>query len=323
MKTRPSRMENNNTIQLREIALLVSLCMLLLALAGCAVELDADLPTKTRKEDGASVRAEGQTTKSADCPVTTPITITPPDSKYRDPLPRGAYYASADEMILVSAEEWGQGSRKILWIKPLGSRLTVQGRRLDGDAAPLWPDISSGYYGDFEASIIIIPAAGCWEIEARANASVLRFVLFIPPRQQPDTAPSCAGIDDVVRLVNVIVVGNIERRVLDSSGRWAWQSVRVMRSLYPYSFYREYASPGTVLMVLQDGAREPLLAAGDDYVLVLRGNPWQVVCPQRTLAAVDSAKEPARVEILTPGTTFWSGETVPEIEAQIRAAHLQ
>ncbi len=307
----------------RGMGLFISLCVLIVVLAGCATTPGALPSGKTEAGEGIGATAGEQTVQSAECPVTTPITITPPDSKYRDPLPRGAYYASADEMILVSAEVWGQGSRKILWIKPLGSRLTVQGRRLDGDAAPLWPDNSSGNYGDFEASIVIIPAAGCWEIEARANASVLRFVLFIPPRQQPDTAPSCAGIDDVVRLVNVIVVGNIERRVLDSSGRWAWQSVRVMRSLYPYSFYREYASPGTVLMVLQDGAREPLLAAGDDYVLVLRGNPWQVVCPQRTLAVVDSEQEPARIEILTPGTTFWSGETVPEIEAQIRAAHLQ
>ena len=79
----------------------------------------------------------------------------------------------------------------------------------------------------------------------------------------------------------------------------------------------------SMLTVLQDGAREPLLAAGDDYVLVLHGDPLQIVCPQRTVAAVDNEQEPARVEILTPGTTFWSGETVPEIEAQIRAAHLQ
>ena len=79
----------------------------------------------------------------------------------------------------------------------------MQGRRLDGEAAPLWADISSGYSGDFQSSItLIIPTVGCWEIEARANASVLRFVLYITPRQLPETAPSCAGIDDVVRLVN-------------------------------------------------------------------------------------------------------------------------
>ena len=307
----------------RGMGLFISLCVLVVVIAGCATTPGALPSGKTEAGEGTGATAGEQTVQSADCPVTTPITITPPDSKYRDPLPRGAYYASADEMILVSAEEWGQGSRKILWIKPLGSRLTVQGRRLDGDAAPLWPDNSSGNYGDFEASIVIIPTAGCWEIEARANSSMLRFVLYITPRQLPETAPLCAGIDDVVRLDRNVVVGHIERRVLDPSGRWAWQSVRVVRNLYPYSLYRESAGVGAVLMVLQDSSREPLLAAGDDYVLVLHGNPLRIACPQRTLAAVDNEQEPARVELLTPGTSLWSGETVPEIEAQIRAAHLQ
>ena len=228
----------------RGMALFISLCVLIVVLAGCATTPGALPSGKTEVREGTGATAGGQTVQSADCPVTTPITITPPDSKYRDPLPRGAYYASADEMILVSAEEWGQGSRKILWIKPLGSRLTVQGRRLDGEAAPLWADISSGYSGDFQSSIIVIPASGCWEIEARANASMLRFVLYITPRQQPDTIPSCAGIDDVVRLDRIVVVGHIESRVLDPSGRWAWQSVRVVRNLYPYSLYRESAGVG-------------------------------------------------------------------------------
>ena len=65
---------------------------------------------------------------------------------------------------------------------------------------------------------------------------------------------------------------------------------------------------GAVLMVLQDGAREPLLAAGDDYVLVLRGSPLQIVCPQRTVAAVDSEQEPARVEILTQENNYFGRE---------------
>ena len=307
----------------RGMGLLVSLCVLIVVLAGCATTPGALPSGKTEAGESTGATAGEQTVWSADCPVTTPITITPPDSKYRSPLPSGAYYASADEMILVPSEEWGQGSGKIPWIKPLGSRLTVQGRRLDGEAAPLWADISSGYSGDFQSSIIIIPTAGCWEIEARANASMLRFILYITPRQQPETAPSCAGIDDVVRLDRIVVVGHIESRVLDPSGRWAWQSVRVVRNLYPYSLYREYAGVGVVLTVLQDGDREPLLAVGDDYVLVLRGGPVQIVCPHQTVAAVDNEQEPARVELLSPGTSFWSGETLPEIEAQIRAAHLQ
>ena len=261
-----------------------------------------------------------QTVRSADCPVTTPIVATPPDSPKndRDPLPRGAYFMSADKRIWASAQEWWQGSQKVLWLKPVGSRLVVQGRRLDGDAAPLWASIRTGYSGDFQASTIIIPTAGCWEVEARANTSMLRFVLFVAAEERPKKAPSCARIDDVVRPVNVIVVGHIERRTLGPSGRWAWQEVRVMKSLYPYSLYRESVSVGAVLTVLQDSTQEPLLAEGDDYVLVLHDDPWQIVCPQQTVAEVDSAQEPARVVPKVPGNSIWSGDTVSEIETQIR-----
>ena len=313
-------------MQARGIALFISLCVLIVVLAGCATTPGALPSGKTEAGESTGATAGEQTVQSADCPVTTPVIATPPSpaDSGRDSLPRGMYFVSADKQIWAPALEWRLGSQKILWLKPVGSRLTVQGRRLDGNAPPLWANIPTGYAGDFQGSTtFIIPTGGCWEVEARANASMLRFVLYIPPRQQPETAPSCVGIDDVVRPDRIVVVGHIERRVLDPSGRWAWQSVRVIRNLYPYSLYRESAGVGAMLTVLQDGAREPLLAAGDDYVLVLRGDPPQIVCPQWTVAAVDNEQEPARVELLTPGTSLWSGETVPEIEAQIRAAHLQ
>ena len=142
--------------------------------------------------------AGAKTAESTDCPVTTPIVATPPDSPQndRDPLPRGAYYVSADGKMWAPALEWWQGSQKILWLKPIGSRLTVQGRRLDSEAAPLWASIPDGYAGDFQASRLILPTAGCWEIKARANDSELRFVVFIAPEPQPSKAPLCERIDD-------------------------------------------------------------------------------------------------------------------------------
>ena len=100
-------------MHMRGMALFISLCVLIVVLAGCATTPGALPSGKTEAGEGTGATAGEQTVRSADCPVTTPITITPPDSKYRDPLPRGAYYASADEMILVPSEEWGQGSRKI------------------------------------------------------------------------------------------------------------------------------------------------------------------------------------------------------------------
>ena len=86
----------------RGMGLFISLCVLIVVLAGCATTPGALPSGKTEAGEGTGATAGEQTVRSADCPVTTPITITPPDSKYREiPLPRGAYYASADEMILV------------------------------------------------------------------------------------------------------------------------------------------------------------------------------------------------------------------------------
>ncbi len=199
--------------------------------------------------------------------------------------------------------------------------MTVQGRRLDGDAAPLWADISEGYVGDFQSSRMIIPSAGCWEIEARAKDSLLRFVIFVPPRSVSGDGPSCENIGEIVRLDRLVITGRVESSTVDASGRWAWQSVRVTRNLYPYSFYWEHASVGRMITLLQDTAREPPRAKGAEYVLVLHSGPWQVVCPQQTVAAVDYSQESARVKPIAPGLAIWKGTTLPEIEDQIALAY--
>lgn len=307
--------------RLRRLALLIALCMLWVVLAGCAVSPDALEPTTAYTGEETATTAGAQTAESADCPVTTPTVATPPDSKDRDPLPRGEYFISADKGIWTHTDVWGGGSRKVPWVKPEGSQLTVQGRRLDGDAAPLWADISEGYAGDFQSSRIIIPSAGCWEIEARADASLLRFVVYVPPWPEPREDPSCENLDEIVRPDRVIIAGRIESSTADASGRWAWQSVRVTRNLYLYSLYREYGSVGRVVTVLQDSAREPSRAEGEEYLLVLHS--WQVVCPQQTVAAVDFAQDPAGVKPLAPEQSLWSGKTLPEIGEEIVSAHRQ
>lgn len=307
-------------------AKLFPLLLLLLALAGCA-GAPGSLPTAmTGSGEGVGVKTEAragdgaQSSHGMDCPISVPSITTPPDSEYRDPLPPGLYFVSGDKALWAVVAPWRQGSQKALWIKPVGSKLAVQGRRLDGDAAPLWAGIPDGYAGDFQASTLIFPTAGCWEIEARANASVLRFVYYIKPQPEPEPAPACVQIGDVVKPDRVIIVGRVERRALGSNQRWAWQVVRVDRSLYPYSLYREQVSPGAMLTILQDGEREPLLVQGEDYVLALRGDPWRLVCPQQTLAGIDDTQEPARLAPVAPAQSLWTGETVAAIEAQITAA---
>jgi len=301
--------------------LLIALCVLLVVLAGCAVAPGSVPTAKPGSGEGVDGTAGARTDQSENCPVSTPTIATPPDSKYRDALPHGAYFVSADRGIWTLTEVWGGGSRKVPWVKPEGSQLTVQGRRLDGDAAPLWADISEGYAGDFQSSRIIIPSAGCWEIEARANDSLLRFVIYVPQRPEIGNSPTCDSIGEVVRRSRIVIAGRVESSFVDASGRWAWQSVRVTRNLYPYSLYREAASVGRIITILQDTAREPPRAKGAEYVLVLHDDPWQVACPQQTVAAVDHAQEAARVEPMAPDQALWAGTTLPEIEEEIASAH--
>ena len=76
---------------------------------------------------------------------------------------------------------------KVLWLKPVGSRLEVSGQRLDGAVPPLDVHLPEGYPGDYQASGLSFPTGGCWEVEARADSSVLRFVVYVlslfPARQ--------------------------------------------------------------------------------------------------------------------------------------------
>ena len=56
---------------------------------------------------------------------------------------------------------------KFGWMRAARGRLAITGRRLDGAAPPLRSEINSGY-GDvgFQASYVIFPTPGCWEVNA-------------------------------------------------------------------------------------------------------------------------------------------------------------
>lgn len=56
-------------------------------------------------------------------------------------------------------------------------QLTISGHRLDGDSPPAYGEIPEGY-GDtgFQASAIVFPTPGCWEVTARADGAGMRFV---------------------------------------------------------------------------------------------------------------------------------------------------
>jgi hypothetical protein len=57
---------------------------------------------------------------------------------------------------------------KFGWTRGVAGKLQVTGRRVDGDAGPLRLSTSNGY-GEtgFQASYLIFPTPGCWEVRAQ------------------------------------------------------------------------------------------------------------------------------------------------------------
>jgi hypothetical protein len=69
---------------------------------------------------------------------------------------------------------------KFGWWRRLKGPLTVQGRRLDGQAPAMRSSIPDGY-GEtgFQSTALIFPTPGCWEVTGRVGAGSLTFVTLV------------------------------------------------------------------------------------------------------------------------------------------------
>ena len=69
---------------------------------------------------------------------------------------------------------------KFGWTRAVRGKLNVGGRRLDGAAAPLRLETNNGY-GDigFQASYLIFPTPGCWEITAQIGGREDSKITFV------------------------------------------------------------------------------------------------------------------------------------------------
>jgi hypothetical protein len=80
----------------------------------------------------------------------------------------------------------GTLSMKFPWWRGEGvhGKLSITGRRLDGDAPPLRASVPEGY-GEtgFQASGVIFSGPGCWEVTARAGEATLTFVTLVVHEQ--------------------------------------------------------------------------------------------------------------------------------------------
>jgi hypothetical protein len=65
--------------------------------------------------------------------------------------------------------------------------LTISGVRLDGPGQTLTAEIPDGYgLTGFQATAIVFPGEGCWEVTAQAGESRLRFVTQVRRLTEPE-----------------------------------------------------------------------------------------------------------------------------------------
>jgi len=69
---------------------------------------------------------------------------------------------------------------KFPWWRLVAGHLTITGRRLDAPAPPLEPRVPLGYGNiGFQASGVIFPTEGCWQVTAKIAHAALTFVTFV------------------------------------------------------------------------------------------------------------------------------------------------
>jgi len=66
------------------------------------------------------------------------------------------------------------------WVRRIAGDLIVGGRRLDGDAPPARSYMNFGYGNrGFQATYLVFPSPGCWEITGRLGDRSLTFVVRV------------------------------------------------------------------------------------------------------------------------------------------------
>lgn len=250
---------------------------------------------------------------AAACRVTEAVPV--PDSQipsdsWADPIHSPAWYRSADGKILAPADSLHVGGNKFAWLRPAGAQLRVMGRRLDREAPPMGASIPCCYPGVFQVSGLYFPTGGCWEIEAKVEGSILRFVVQVQGPADPEVQRvHCTGLEDAVRSSDGIILGKVQQTERDSRG-YSWQHVSVVQV-----WKNPYGGEFTDIDLLQRTAEEPL-EVSHIYLLFVRGDPFQTVCPNQTLAeVVDSQVR----RLSQQGQPLWTGNDLVELQRQVKS----
>jgi hypothetical protein len=74
----------------------------------------------------------------------------------------------------------GSLGMKFGWIRGVPGHLQIEGRRLDAPASPLRAEVPNGYGArGFQATYVIFPTPGCWEVTGRVGDASVTFVTMV------------------------------------------------------------------------------------------------------------------------------------------------
>lgn len=156
-------------------------------LAGCGAVAGVPLPPTAAGARSAAV-SEGTpapppdlSSGRCDCPVTPTVEDTPPRDPNADAFGSGPWHVAEDRTIWAAAFPLvaGADGNKVIWIRPAGTELEIEGRRIDGDSPPLRAEIPCCYPTGFQVTGLYFPTGGCWEVTATAGDRRLRFVVEV------------------------------------------------------------------------------------------------------------------------------------------------
>jgi hypothetical protein len=174
----------------------LTIFLLLSVLVACASAPQAESPSATSgfispNMPEQSSQQQGNETASSACPLAEPVWAKPPDDAAVQGSPQfGYYFVNADRSMWASAWWIGQEDYplrvseegiKVGWFRPAGAALEITGKRLDAPAPSLEAHIPCCYPTRFQATGLIFPTKGCWEITATAAESELAFVVWVEP----------------------------------------------------------------------------------------------------------------------------------------------
>jgi hypothetical protein len=174
-------------------------------------------------------------------------------------------------------------------------------------------EVPAGYADHFQASGLIFPTAGCWEVTARAGESTLTFVTSVYPKAYYPSGwgDNCGSVRALVRASAVVLLGTAEGDYADPLGDFVWQTVHVERT-----YIGRLGLGGERVEVLRSNY-EPLMERGSTYLLFLQAEPGrhlQIICP---LAQVEGNQ--IRIEENMEWGVFKSGLLLDDLLAEIEA----